>query len=75
MLSVKQVAARLGVSPSLVYAWCAAGALPHFRMGRAGRRGRVLIEEEDLTSFLAARKADRGGRDAAPLTLKHIKLG
>ncbi len=75
MLSAKDVATRLGVSDSLVYAWCAAGALPHYRLGRPGRRGRIVIEEADLQAFLAGRKERRADPAAAPLALKHIKLG
>jgi excisionase family DNA binding protein len=75
MLSAKQAAEKLGVSDSLVYAWCASGALPHFRMGRAGRRGRILIAEADLDAFLATRKEQRGGGKAESLALKHIKMG
>lgn len=77
MMSAKQAASRLGVSDSLVYAWCASGALPHFRMGQPGRRGRILIAEDDLEAFLARRKDEREEPDAAPLALKlkHIKLG
>lgn len=71
MLTPKQVAARVGVSDSLVYEWCAQGLLPHYRMGRKGKRGKVLIEEADLSAFLA------GCRQEAKLEvppLKHIRL-
>ena len=29
----------------MVYEWCAEGMLPHFRFGRKGKRGKVLIEQ------------------------------
>lgn len=45
-LTVKQSATRLGVSKSLVYQLCAAGKLPHYRVGIG--RGTIRIEEQDL---------------------------
>ena len=49
MLTPKQVSEQLGVSDSLVYEWCGQGLLPHFRFGRKGKRGKVMIEQSDLT--------------------------
>ena len=54
MLSVKQAAERIGVSDSLIYAWCSAGQLVFFRFGCKGKRGKLLIDEKDLDEFLAA---------------------
>ncbi len=71
MLTPKQVAARVGVSDSLVYEWCAHGLLPHYRMGRKGKRGKVLIEEADLSVFLASCRQE-ATPEAPPL--KHIRL-
>jgi excisionase family DNA binding protein len=51
-LTVKAAAQRAGVCTSVVYAWCAAGQLPHYRLGLPGRRGKVLIDEDDLDEFL-----------------------
>jgi excisionase family DNA binding protein len=51
-LTVKQAAKQAGISPGLVYLWCAERRLPHVRAGGRGRRGRILIEDTDLTSFL-----------------------
>jgi len=72
MLSVKTAAEKAGVSPSLVYAWCHEGRLPHKRLGRAGRRGAIRIEEGDLLAFLNA--CQGGKRNAGPLVLNHINL-
>lgn len=70
MLSVKDAAARACVSKSLVYAWCEDGTLPHVRVGRTGKRGKILIQPKDLDEVLAALKVE--GR---PLPhLKHIHL-
>jgi len=63
VLTVKQAAVRSGLSPSLVYALCAERRLPHLRLGKRGRRGRVLIEESDLAAFM---ESCRVGADDAP---------
>ncbi len=75
MLTIKQAAARAGVSSSLVYAWCAAGILPHYRFGRKGRRGRILIDETEFKAFLATCRQE-GRPHVAPMPeLRHIQLG
>jgi excisionase family DNA binding protein len=71
VLTPKQVAARVGVSDSLVYEWCAQGLLKHYRFGVKGRRGCIRIEEADLDAFLAACLHEI--RPQVP-PLKHIKL-
>ena len=58
MLTVAQVADRLGVCRSLVYSWVDAGQLPHYRMGAAGKRGGIRIEEADLEAFLATKRVE-----------------
>ena len=74
MLTVKQVSERLRVSSSLVYSWCEAHLLPHYRMGGKGRRGQILIEEAALDAFLQSRKVEGKPVDASSLGLKHITL-
>jgi excisionase family DNA binding protein len=71
MLTPKQAAVKIGVSDSLIYEWCAAGLLPHYRFGKPGRRGKVLIDEAELDTFVAAHR-----QEARPQVqpLKHIKL-
>lgn len=72
-LNAKMAAERLGVSVSLVYQLCHERRLPHLRLGKAGRRGKIQIEERDLDAFLAAARIEVGAADAtAPL--KHITL-
>jgi excisionase family DNA binding protein len=51
-LNVKEAAARIGCSASLVYQLCMERAIPHVRVGGQGKRGKVLIEEADLESYL-----------------------
>lgn len=74
MLTVRQVAERLRISPSLVYSWCDDHLLPHYRMGGKGKRGKILIEEAALEAFLQSRKVEGKSVDAASLGLKHITL-
>jgi excisionase family DNA binding protein len=72
VLTVKQAATRLGVSPSLVYAWCEEHMLPHYRMGGKGKRGKILIEESALDAFLQGCKVEAGASHCPPL--RHITL-
>jgi len=74
MLTVKQAAEKLRVSPSLVYSWCEDQLLPHYRMGGKGRRGKILIEEAALDVFLQGCKVEGKPVDASSLDLKHITL-
>lgn len=71
MLSVKVVAERLGVSPGLVYALCAAGAIKHSRHGRPGSRGCIRIEEAAVDEYRRSR--ERGGPTTAPAPKPAIK--
>jgi excisionase family DNA binding protein len=52
VLTVKQAAERIGVSPSLIYAWCREQRLAHYRMGREGKRGQIRINPADLKSLI-----------------------
>lgn len=49
MLTVKQAAACLGVSPALVYSLCAARRIRHRRVGLG--RGKIQIPEDALEEF------------------------
>ena len=71
-LTVKQAAERAGVSDSLIYECCAEGRLPHYKLGRKGRRGTIRIEEADLDAFLAACRQEAKAQEEA-FVLKHIK--
>ena len=80
MLTVKAAAARAAVSESLIYAWCADGTLPHMRVGRKGKRGKILIAGEDLDGVLASFKVSTPPSRPAtkpimkPPPLKHVQL-
>lgn len=72
MLTPVQAARRAGVSPSLIYQLCAERRLAHFRIGGGGRRGKLLIGEEDLDAFLAScRVTDEPQMDESDL--RHIR--
>jgi excisionase family DNA binding protein len=62
-LWVAGAAEYLGVCKGTVYALVAAKALPHFRVGRPGRRGRIVILESDCAAYL---QAHRVGADESP---------
>jgi excisionase family DNA binding protein len=52
-VTVKEAAERLEISVSLTYQLLADGRLPHLRIGGRGRRGKIIIKEEDIRAFLA----------------------
>ncbi|MEZ6142927.1 MAG: helix-turn-helix domain-containing protein [Zavarzinella sp.] len=56
--SIKDLARFLGVSMSTVYGWIARRELPHYRLGAAGRRGRIIVQQADLDLFLAQRRLE-----------------
>jgi excisionase family DNA binding protein len=67
LLTVKEVAARLGVSTKLVYALCAGGKIVHERHGLG--RGTIRISEEAVEAYRRAARVEHG---AAPAPLKHL---
>lgn len=52
LMTPKEAADRIGVSPSLVYQWIDEQRLAHYRFGGEGRRGRILIDPDDLIHFM-----------------------
>ena len=58
LLNVSQVAERAGVSGWLVRAWIRGGELPHYRLGKRGKRGRISIDPADLERFLRSRRVE-----------------
>ena len=59
-LTVKQLAERNGVSKALIYLWVEERRFPVFRLGGIGRRGRILIEEEEFATFLKEQRVEAG---------------
>ncbi|OWK42088.1 hypothetical protein FRUB_04166 [Fimbriiglobus ruber] len=80
---MKEAAARACISESLVYQWIADGTLPHFRVGAKGKRGKILIEVEDLDGVMAGFKVGKPEPTVAPApkpvkppqpVLRHMRL-
>lgn len=72
MLTVKQVAERLSVSPSKVYRLIETGQLAHHRIG-----GSIRMTEEQVATFLEATRREPGIKLRQPVrrpSLKHIRL-
>ncbi len=74
MLTVKQVAEKLGVSPTTVYGLCQRRKLRHARVGLG--RGAVRIDEKDLDDFLSgATVGPERAQPSPPLErLKHLRV-
>ncbi len=81
-LSAKQAAKVAGVSLSMIYQWTTIEKrLPHFRMGGKGKRGKLVIESDDLDVFLATLKVEGGDspppspkpKQPTPLS-RHLRL-
>ena len=64
MLTLKQVAAPLGISASLVYSLCEDRILPHYRMGGKGKRGKPSSMKLRWTHSSKA-ASSRGSRSMA----------
>jgi excisionase family DNA binding protein len=60
LLTVKEVAGRLRVSPPTVYSLIKSGDLPAITFSTNGRRGSVRVTVDDLKAFYA--KHYGGGR-------------
>jgi excisionase family DNA binding protein len=69
MLTVKEVAARLALSPSQIYALIASGKLTCHRFGNG--RGAIRVSEEQLAEFIETSKFTPA---AALPELRHIRL-
>lgn len=50
-MSVKEFARRAEISLSLAYALLAEGSVPHHRVGQKGKRGKIIVTEEDFRAF------------------------
>jgi len=75
LLTPKDAARRANVSLSLIYGWVASGELKHLRVGAAGKRGRIRIEEADLAAFLEGKKSGTGrAKTPAPARARPVKL-
>lgn len=69
MLTPREAAKRWGISVSLVYQWVEQRMLAHYRAGAFGRRGKILIAEEDLEAFMAGMRVE-GRQESVPAAKK-----
>jgi excisionase family DNA binding protein len=67
-LTVKEAAARLGVSDKLVYSLCKAGKIVHERHGLG--RGTIRITEEALEEYRRQARVELSY--STPVPLKHL---
>jgi excisionase family DNA binding protein len=58
-LTIKEAAEYLGVSVALVYQFCEERRLRHYRYGGEGRRGKIVIREDDLRAFQEQCRVDQ----------------
>jgi excisionase family DNA binding protein len=72
MFTVKDTAARIGVSEQLVYALCAGRRLRHVRVGLG--RGTIRIPEDAVDEYLRGRTVAVGEAPTAEV-LRHISRG
>lgn len=56
LLTAKQAAEYATVSLSLMYQWIEQRRIPHLRAGGKNKRGKILIDKEDLDRFLVTLK-------------------
>ena len=73
MLTVSQVAERLGVSTALVYQLVAQGRLACYRIGLG--RGAIRCAESDVDAYLATCRVEPAARipPAPSPVLKHLR--
>jgi excisionase family DNA binding protein len=69
-MTVREAAAKIGVSASLVYELCREGVLRHTRHGRPGKRGTIRISEEAVAEYVAACELGAESADHSPF--RHI---
>jgi excisionase family DNA binding protein len=51
-MTAKEAAERCGISVSLIYQLASENRIPHYRIGRLGRRGKLVFDEEGIRQFL-----------------------
>jgi len=59
-VTVKQFAERAEISLSLAYKLIEEGRVPHRRIGQRGKRGKIVVTEDDLQKFLDTVKVVQG---------------
>lgn len=72
LMSVKEAASIMGITPPAVYDLCRSGRLAHYRMGTKG--GCIKISASDLEAYVAACRVEAGARHEQPEPLRHVRL-
>jgi excisionase family DNA binding protein len=67
LISVKAAAKKIGVSQALVYQLCAEGTLPHYRVGGKGKRGKIVIDPNELENYFQGRRVEPAPGTQPPL--------
>ncbi|MCI0457182.1 MAG: helix-turn-helix domain-containing protein [Gemmataceae bacterium] len=57
-LTPKEAGEYAGVSPALIYQLCEERRLAHYRVGGKGKRGKILIDPEDLDRFFEQHRVE-----------------
>jgi len=71
MMTVREIAKRLLISPACVYAILEKGELACYRIGVG--RGAIRVTEEQLAAYLEKRQQGRTTvKPSAPVKLKHL---
>lgn len=70
-LTPKEAAEHARISLALIYQLCDERRLPHYRVGGRGKRGKILINPDDLDTFLETCKVTEPPDEDGPLT--HIR--
>ena len=78
-MTVAEAAKHARVCESIIRQWVSSGLLPHYRLGAKGRRGKIMIEVDDLVETLASFKVTGPASKPAPktkpkVTLRHLRL-
>ena len=50
-MTAKQASEALGISLSLIYQLAAENRIAHYRIGRSGRRGKLVFDEDSVRQF------------------------
>jgi hypothetical protein len=72
-LTPKLAAEHADVSQQLIYLWCEERRLPHYRLGGAGKRGKILIDPADLDAFMASLKVEAATTPETPAPRKRFR--
>jgi hypothetical protein len=72
-MTVKQLAVKYGLSRALIYLWVEERRFSCLRVGSVGRRGRILIEEQEFLSFLNTLKVP-ASPPPTPARMQHIRM-